>query len=102
MEADDGLPPQVAGALERLDDLVQSFEQHPAPVVRQGAVDLLQCVDAIHRAGLRRLAQVLKAAELLERALAHPEVRLLFDLYDLGEGAERARADAVLDCVRPY
>jgi Fe-S cluster biogenesis protein NfuA len=99
---EDGLPPEVLGALERLDQLVQEFEQHPAPAVQERVFELLQCVDAVHRAGLRRLGALLEETGLRQRALADPEARLLFDLYDLGEGGERQRAEAVLATVRPY
>ena len=101
MEPENELRPEVAAALRRLDDLVRAFEQHPEPAVQEDAVELLQCVDVVHRAGLRRLAELLAAAGLLPCALADPQARLLFDLYDLGEGGERARVEAILDTVRP-
>lgn len=99
-EEDGVLPPEVASAVERLDVLVKRFEQHPEPAVQMGVLDLLQDVDTIHRAGMRRLGELLKVAGLQQRALDDPEVRLLFDLYDLGEGGERARAEAVTEALR--
>jgi nitrite reductase/ring-hydroxylating ferredoxin subunit/Fe-S cluster biogenesis protein NfuA len=97
------LPPAVEAALEPLDALVELFQRHPDPAVQARAVALLQCVDALHRSGLRRLAELLQVAGLRRRALDDPEVRLLFDLYDLDEDGERVRADAVLAAtVRPY
>lgn len=98
----DSLPAPIAAALARLDELVACFEQHPEPLVQERALELLQCVDRIHRGGLRRLADFLRMSGLEQPALADPQVRLLFDLYDLEEGGERARAEAVLDSVRPY
>jgi nitrite reductase/ring-hydroxylating ferredoxin subunit len=44
---------------------------------------------------------LLKTAGLQRRAVDDPEVRLLFDLYDLGEGGDQARAQAVLESLRP-
>jgi nitrite reductase/ring-hydroxylating ferredoxin subunit len=95
------LPPEVASALERLDRLVKRFEEHPDPVVKDLAFELLSCVDAVHRVGMRRLNELLKVAGLQQRATDDPEVRLLFDLYDLGEGGDEARGAAVVESVKP-
>src|SRR5919202_1793064 len=72
MSPENPLPPELAAALERLDDLVAAFEQHPDPDVRERAVALLQCVDHVHRGGLRRLAELLRLAGLEPPALADP------------------------------
>lgn len=96
------LPSDVAEALERLDELVAAFESHPDPEVGAAAAEMLRCVDAAHRSGLGRLLALAREAGLGERLGAEPEVRLLIDLYDLDEGGEQRRADAVLDTVRPY
>ena len=101
-ETEGGLPPELTLNLDRLDDLVAAFEQHPDEIVQAHAFELLRCVDAVHRPGLRRIADLLRIAGLEHRAIEDPEVRLLFDLYDLGEGGEKARADDVLQSVRPY
>jgi hypothetical protein len=84
---DEPLPPELAEAAMRVDELVRLFEDHPDPLVRDQVVALLQAVDALHRAGLRRVADLLQAAGLERRALDDPEVRLLYTLYDLGEDA---------------
>jgi nitrite reductase/ring-hydroxylating ferredoxin subunit len=97
----DPLPPEVAAAVSRLDQLVKRFEEHPDPAVKDRVFELLSCVDAVHRVGLRRLNELLKVAGLQQRAVDDPEVRLLFDLYDLGEGGDEARTAAVVDSVRP-
>src|SRR5207245_6002652 len=34
-------------------------------------------------------------------AVDDPEIRLLFDLYDLGEGGDQSRAEAVVASLRP-
>ncbi len=95
------LPPEVAAAVERLDRLVKRFEEHPDPVVKDLVFELLSAVDAVHRLGLRRLNELLKVAGLQHRATDDPEVRLLFDLYDLGEGGDDARSAAVVESVKP-
>jgi hypothetical protein len=84
------LPPDLAAALHRLDDLVQRFEAHPDPAVQACAFELLQCVDAVHRAGIGRLAGLLAEAGLAERALADPAVALLLELYGLAGDREPA------------
>jgi hypothetical protein len=91
----------VAAAVERLDRLVKRFEEHPDPVVKDLVFELLSAVDAVHRIGLRRLNELLKVAGLQHRATDDPEVRLLFDLYDLGEGGDEARCAAVVESVKP-
>ncbi len=95
-DPDDELPPEVASAVDRLDQLVKRFEEHPEPAVKDLVFELLSCVDTIHRVGLRRLNELLKVAGLQQRATDDPEVRLLFDLYDLGEGGDEARAQAMV------
>lgn len=101
-EARGQLSPAVSAALERLDELVKAFAEHPEAAVQDAVFELLRSVDAVHRHGLGGVARLLKAEGLLGRAFDDPDVRLLFELYDLGEGGERARADRVLDAVRPY
>lgn len=95
------LSAELAAAAERLDDLVKRFEAHPDPAVQERVFELLQCIDTVHRAGLRSLNALLKTAGLQRRAIDDPEVRLLFDLYDLGEGGDQSRAEAVVESLRP-
>src|SRR5215208_4850408 len=49
-------------AVQRLDEMIESFEEDPEPTVRERAITLLQAVDAVHRPGLARLAAYLDAA----------------------------------------
>jgi len=100
--AADALPAAVADAVERLTELVATVESDADERVQGLLVDLLRAVDIVHRAGLRRLDAVLREADLRERVLINPEVRLLFDLYDLGDDGDRLRAEAVLEAARPY
>lgn len=99
---DDSPPTELAPWLHRLDELVRELEQYPEPEVGERVIELLQCVDIVHRSGLRRVAEMLRPAGLLEQALEQPEVRLLFALYDLDRAGERVRAEAVLESMRPY
>ncbi len=96
------LPERLADELDRLTDMIAAFESDPDEALQARVFELLQSIDHVHRAGLRRLGELLKVAGLQARALDDPEVKLLFDLYDLGEGGERQRAEAVLATVAPY
>jgi hypothetical protein len=82
---DEPLPDELAQTAMRVDDLVRHFEDHPDPLVREPALELLQHIDALHRVGLRRIAELLRAAGLERRALDDAEIRLLYDLYELYE-----------------
>jgi nitrite reductase/ring-hydroxylating ferredoxin subunit len=92
-------------ATQHLDALVQEFEALPLPDVQEKVFDLLQTVDAIHRAGLNRLIAFLRAyghAELVERAAKDPIISTLLLLYDLVPADELTRAETALALVRPY
>jgi nitrite reductase/ring-hydroxylating ferredoxin subunit len=87
-------------AIQRLDELVQRFEALPFPEVREQVFELLQTVDAIHRAGLNRLIAMLHAqgqGELLEQAAGDPVVRTLLLLYDILPSDELARQVQALE-----
>ena len=97
------LHPQVAAAMDRLDELVTAFEQHPDPQVVDGLVEVLRAVDVLHRGALQRLAALLADNGLRDQALADPDVALLFGLYeDTPDDDEQSRAQAAVDAVRPY
>lgn len=98
----DPLPPDLEDTLDRLQELIAGFEAEPDETVQARVFELLRAVDVLHRAGLRRIDELLKAAGLQARAVDDPEVKLLFDLYDLGEGGDTQRAEAVLAEVAPY
>lgn len=69
-----------------LDDLVREFENLPFPEVRDKVFELLQTIDALHRAGLTRLVDLLRERDegaLLEQATADSIVGTLLVLYDL-------------------
>lgn len=91
---------------QRLDTLVQEFENHPLPEVRERVFDLLQTVDALHRPALEHLIGLLQtqAPRALERALTDPAIRMLLALYELAPdeveaGEEPSRTAAAF--IRP-
>jgi hypothetical protein len=79
------LDPAVASALQRVEHLIDAFENDPDEGIQEMATELLQSIDTIHRAGLTRLAELLARGgdPLREAVLADPNARLLFELYDL-------------------
>ena len=96
---------QFQAAVQHLDDLVREFEELPVPDIQEKVFDLLQTVDAVHRAGLQRLIALLNEqgqAALIERAAADPVVRTLLLLYDQIPTDERTQAETALEAIRPY
>ena len=89
---------------QRLDSLVQTFEQHPIIQVRDEAVEMLGLIDALHREGLKHLVEALQAQEpaLLDQVLEDPAVSLLLALYDLVPPGPREQVEAALGSLGPY
>src|SRR5918912_2381786 len=78
-------PEQFAQTLQRLDGLVQEFENLPFPEVREKALEMLQAIDAIHREGLGRLLAYIHQQgqiDLVLRAAHDPIINTLLQLYD--------------------
>jgi nitrite reductase (NADH) small subunit len=83
-------------AAERLDELVQALESLPYPAIREQVFEILQAVDAIHREGLGRLVESLRAQgqnEAIERAAEDPVIQSLLLLYNLLPGEELIQAE---------
>jgi len=91
---------------QRLDALIQEFEALPFPDVREKVFELLQAIDAVHRAGLSQLVAFLRAhgqGALLDAAADDDTfVHALLVLYDLAPIDERTEVEAALESVRPY
>ncbi len=89
---------------QRLDSLVQTFEQHPIIQVRDEAVEMLGLIDALHREGLRHLIEALQAQEpaLLNQILEDPAVSMLLTLYDLLPPGPREQVELALESLGPY
>ena len=85
--------------LTRLETLVDEIEELDEPV-RARVFELLDGIDALHRAALRRLSGALDG-QTIARLREDPGVAWLFDAYGIGID-ERAAADAALEEIRPY
>jgi nitrite reductase/ring-hydroxylating ferredoxin subunit len=90
--------------VQRLDSLVQTFEQHPIIRVRDEAMEMLGLIDAIHREGLRHLVKALKTEEptLLDHLLEDPAIHMLLMLYDLLPPTPREQVEFALGNSGPY
>src|SRR5919204_5382305 len=86
-----------------LDERIAALEAHPDEATRDQLVGLLQRVDLLHREGLLRLVDGLRAAgagDALDRAAEDPVVRILLGLYGLADLGFEAREPAP-DAPRP-
>lgn len=88
--------------LDRLAELVASLDAEAGEPDRERVIEILRSIDRVHRPGLRRLSDLVRSVGLESRALDDPGIRLLWDLYDLGEEGDADRARAVLAAVSPY
>ncbi|MBI5033731.1 MAG: NifU family protein [Chloroflexi bacterium] len=92
-------------ALQRLDELVQEFDELPFPDVREKAFEMLQLIDAVHRESLGRLIAFIHQQghpELVLRAAHDPAVQTLLHLYDFLPTEDREQVELALEAIRPY
>ncbi len=89
---------------QRLDSLIQAFEQHPIVQVRNEAMEMLGLIDALHREGLRHLVEALKTRDpaLLDQVLQNPAIHVLLMLYDLLPPTPREQVELALESLGPY
>jgi hypothetical protein len=78
----------------------------PDEAVRERALEVLQRIDLVHRAGRRAVAALPEEAALMPGAKTVPEMARLLELHDLRPEGPLARATAVVEsvreAVRPY
>ena len=88
----------------RLDSLVQTFERHPIVQVREQAMEMLGLIDALHRAGIQRLVEVIRNQEsgLLNLLLEDASVEVLLTLYDLMPPEPIEQVERILEESGPY
>jgi Fe-S cluster biogenesis protein NfuA/nitrite reductase/ring-hydroxylating ferredoxin subunit len=91
-----------------VESLLSVIEAFPDPRVRETALDLLEAVMGLHRAGLSRILEVVTAGpeghEVLRRLREDPFIAALLTSHALLESGPdfEARVRAALDEVRPY
>lgn len=89
-------------AFEHIAELADELANHPDPKVADKVLELLDWVDAVHRDGLGRMIEMVRAwrGEIFLESLARDEITgTMLNAYDLGEGldleAEEERDKAI-------
>lgn len=89
-------------AFEHIAELADELANHPDPKVADKVLELLDWVDAVHRDGLGRMIEMIRAwrGEIFLESLARDEITgTMLNAYDLGEGldleAEEERDKAI-------
>lgn len=98
-------------AWEHIAELADGLANHPDAKVADRVLELLDWVDAVHRDGLGRMIEMIRAwrGEIFLESLARDEITgTMLNAYDLGEGldleaeAERDKAiEAAMAEIRP-
>ena len=98
-------------AWEHIAELADGLANHPDAKVADRVLELLDWVDAVHRDGLGRMIEMVRAwrGEIFLESLARDEITgTMLNAYDLGEGldleaeAERDKAiEAAMAEIRP-
>jgi nitrite reductase/ring-hydroxylating ferredoxin subunit len=94
-----------AELLAEVDVVIRRLEHHPDPAVRDDVATLLAGIDAVHRTGLTRMMEGIRAMggdAFLNRLAGDTVVRLLLMSYDLLAVDRRVQTEDALDLVRPH
>jgi Fe-S cluster biogenesis protein NfuA len=93
---------QVAGRLERLDDLIGRLEAIPGATAEL-AMDAIGTLAEVYGEALRRIAALAGSCEgLLDRFDADDLIHHLLVLHDAHPAPVAARVERALESVRPY
>jgi len=91
--------------LALVDEVITSLESHPDATVRAQVAQMLQGIDAVHRAGLTHLMDAIRGMAgdaFVNRLTADPGIRLLLMSYDLVAVDRRLQTEEALDAVRGH
>ncbi len=91
--------------LALMDEVITALEGHPDPEVRRQVTELLQGIDAVHRAGLTHLMDTIRGMggdAFVNRLTSDPGIRLLLMSYDLVAVDRRLKTEEALDAVRGH
>lgn len=98
----DGGPPDL---LIEAESLIHDLDSRHGADVREKTARLLAAIDAIHRAGLTHLIDVVRGMggdAFVNRLIADPAIRMLLMSYDLVPVDRRLMAEEALDGVRGH
>lgn len=95
-------PPDLLLDAERL---IGELQAHHGAEVRDKVAQLLEAIDAVHRAGLTHLIDVVRGMggdAFVNRLIADPAIRMLLMSYDLVPVDRRLMAEEAIDAVRGH
>ncbi len=106
MTGDDGqAPDQRPDLLLDAERLIGELQAHHGAEVRDKVAHLLESIDAVHRAGLTHLIDVVRGMggdAFVNRLIADPAIRMLLMSYDLVPVDRRLMAEEAIDAVRGH
>ena len=94
-----------ADLLVEVEQLIGELQQDHGPTVAVKVTQLLQNIDAVHRAGLTHLLRAIRSMAgdaFINRLIADPAIRILLMSYDLIAADRRLSAEEALDAVRGH
>ncbi len=96
---------------ERVDLLTRELEEHPDPVAREKALELLQTVLSLYGEALRRILHIIQSRPsgeqvvselMLSQMMADPAVSSVLMIHGLYPVELKVRVATAIDQVRPY
>lgn len=91
--------------LAEVERLIAELQRNHGPRVHEAVTQLLEDIDAVHRAGLTHLMQAIRSMAgdaFVNRLVADPAIRMLLMSYDLVAVDRRLMAEEALDTVRGH
>jgi len=98
-------PEAAPDVLVEVERLIGELQAHHGAEVRDKTSQLLEGIDAIHRAGLTHLIDVVRGMggdAFINRLIADPAIRMLLMSYDLVAIDRRLMAEEAMDAVRGH
>ena len=95
-------PPDLFAEIEQL---IEQLQHRHGDAVRDQTTQLLRDIDAVHRAGLSHLMDVIRGMggdAFVNRLIGDPAIRMLLMSYDLVPVDRRLMAEEALDLVRGH
>jgi len=91
--------------LVEVERLIAELQNQHGPAVRDSVTQLLEDIDAVHRAGLTHLVHAIRGMggdAFVNRLIGDPAIRMLLTSYDLVAADRRLMAEEALDSVRGH